>query len=133
MLKRVLLPFLFSTAAIACQPPSRIVPYREKILIRHPQADVNYYCQIGQSLDDCVAVACSYATQYDCRIIGQIDNTYYIETYVPPYYQPPVVIVQPSPPPIIFPIIPIFTFENDRNQHDVRHRPRSNQRPRHRR
>lgn len=132
-MKRILLPFLlFSSASSACYPPSQIVASREQILIRHPQADVDYYCPAGSSLNRCVDVACSYATQYGCRIIGQVENVYYIETYMPAYYPPPVVVVQPNPP-IIFPIIPIFTIDNGRPQHDVRHRPRNNQRPRHRR
>lgn len=117
-MKRILLPFLFLASAVSAHP--------EQVVIRHPQADVNYYCQRGYSIDQCVEIACSYATEYSCRIIGQVQNTYYIETYVPPTYVRPVVVVAPPPPVVYFPpIISVFSHSHSYGcGHRVYHRPR---------
>jgi len=117
-MKRILLPFFLFASAVSAHP--------EPILIRHPQAEVNYYCPYGQPLQHCIDIACCYATQYGCRVIAQNQNTYFIETYIPPSYVPPVVIL---PSPVVYMPSPIFWFNFNRqqpqnNHHDYRHRPR---------
>lgn len=90
-MKRILLPFMFFC--------STAFAHNEQIMVRHPQANVNYYCQPGQSLSRCIDIACSYATLYDCRVISQVNNVYYIESYLPrniivvdqPVYGPPCI------------------------------------------
>ena len=116
-MKRILLPFLFLAFPSFAQT--------NEIWIRHPQADVNYVCPVGFSLDSCIQTACSYATQYSCRIIAQNQNTYFIETYVPPTYRPPIVVV--TTPTIVTP--PIFWWfgnsvvNQPNHTHTHRHRP----------
>jgi hypothetical protein len=130
-MKRILLPFLlFATPSIACYIPMRTVPVQQQIMIRHPQANVNYVCQPGQPLEHCVDIACSYATQYSCRIISQTSNTYYIETYIPS--NSVLVTVAPAPvivttPAVVYfpPIINLFpSSPQPRDNHRVYHRPR---------
>lgn len=90
-MKRILLPFFLFASAASAHPG--------QILVTHPQADVNYYCQAGQTLQHCIDTACSYATPYGCRVIAQNQNQYFIETYIPPNYHFPVVVL---PPPVIY-------------------------------
>jgi hypothetical protein len=118
-MKRILLPFFLFASAVQAHP--------EHIVVRHPQANVNYNCEHWQSLNECVSVACSYATTYDCRIIAQNHNVYYIETYASEIYTAPIVVM----PPVVYTSLPIlwFSFNNqtqDRriHRHEVRHRPR---------
>jgi hypothetical protein len=124
MLKRALLS-VFVFAGIANAHPSLMV-------VRHPQADVNYTCQVGQTLDNCIDIACSYSTEYGCRMIGQSGNIIFIETYISPYYrQPsPTVIVVPQQSAFVLPFIPIVMFGSTNNRHNVIHRQNSI-RPRH--
>jgi hypothetical protein len=118
-MKRILLPFLLFASPVIAHP--------DEIWIRHPQANVNYICPRGYSLDSCIETACNYATQFSCRVIAQNQNTYYIETYVPPDYRPPVVVVAPSPvvyynPP---PVFLWFSVTDHRpRSHQYHHRPR---------
>ena len=127
-MKRILLPFFLFASTVSA--------HHDLILIRHPQADIDYYCQRGQSLQQCIEVACSYATQYSCRVISQNQNQYFIETYIPANYRTTVVIV-PSPvvyespvivtPAVVYlpPVVSVFSRSNQtRNQHRVYHRPR---------
>lgn len=125
-MKHTLLPFLFLSSAAFGHP--------NQILITHPQADVNYYCQPGYNLQQCINIACSYATPYSCRVIAQNQNQYFIETFIPPGYASPVVILPPPvfyPPPVIYippliqPVISITPQRNcpPRSQYNYRHRP----------
>lgn len=121
-MKRILLPFLLFSSTLFAHPEQR--------LVIHPQANVSYYCQPRETTQHCIQVACSYATQYGCRIIARNNNTYYIETYLPPdiYVQPPV-IVQSSTS-CLFPFLISWNFvDNPRpvryyRPTTVRHRPR---------
>ncbi len=130
-MKRILLPFFLFASAAASHP--------EQILVRHPQAEVNYYCQPRQTIDQCINVACSYATPYGCRVISQNQGVYYIETYIPPTYIPPVVVVPPpivyappvfvTTPPVVYipPIISFFSTQQSlppHTHHNYNHRPR---------
>lgn len=119
-MKRILLPFFLFASAVQAHP--------DQIVVRHPQANVNYYCQFGQSLNQCIDVACSYATPYNCRVIAQNQNVYYIETYAAAVYTPPVVVM---PPPVVYVPSPILWFSFNRqppdrhvHRHEVHHRPR---------
>ena len=138
-MKRILLPlFLFASSVYAHPQP---------ILVRHPQAEVNYYCQPGQLIDRCIATACSLATPYGCRVMSQNQGVYYIETYIPPTYVSPVVVIPPPvfytppvfiPPPVfvppliqVTPFISLFSQQrtvqqnvSPRSHREVRHRPR---------
>lgn len=130
-MKRILLPFFLFASAVEAHP--------EPILVRHPQAEVNYYCQPGQHINQCIATACSYATPYGCRVMAHNQGVYFIETYIPPTYVQPVpvmtgpVIYAPPvivtlPPVIQFPpILPLFQQQQTVPPHshrEYRHRPR---------
>ena len=120
--QRFFLPFLFfSSAAIA--HPGGIRNSGQQIMIRHPHADVNYYCQYGQSLDTCINIACSYATQYDCRVIAQNDNVYYIETHIASNHRDRQrVVIVSDPVQIVFPIVSLFTSGHSHRETRVYHR-----------
>lgn len=111
--------FLFSSAAFA---------YHEERLVIHPQADVNYFCRWQQSLDECLYAACITAGEHRCRVYAQNDNVYYIETYVPRYYDRRIVVVTERPvihrTPCIF---WLFNFDMFRTNHEEE-RPRYRQR-----
>lgn len=130
-MKRILLPFFLFASAVGAHP--------ETILVRHPQAEVNYYCQPGQHINQCIATACSYATPYGCRVMAYNQGVYFIETHIPPTYVQPVPVM-PAPvfyaPPVIVtmppviqipPILPLFQQQQivpPHSHHEIRHRPR---------
>lgn len=132
-MKRILLPFFLFASAVQSHPG--------QIMVRHPQAEVDYFCQPGQNINSCIATACSYATPYSCRIISRNQNVYFIETYIPPNFVSPVVVV-PSPvfvtPPVfipplfqVTPLISVFpqyhVVQQNAHHHprrEVQHRPR---------
>jgi hypothetical protein len=132
-MKRILLPFFLFTSTVYAHP--------QPILVRHPQAEVNYYCQPGQLIDQCIATACSLATPYGCRVMSQNQGVYFIETYIPPTYVSPVVVIPPpvfyTPPVFVAPFIQVIPFVSlfpqqqivqqitpPHSHREVRHRPR---------
>ena len=115
MLKSALLSIFLFAGSVSAHP--------SMIVIRHPQANVNYTCHPDQTLDNCIDIACSYSTSYDCRMIGQTGNVIFIETYISPYYRQPTntfIIQQQSS--VVVPFAPIFVFREPSSRHKVIHR-----------
>ena len=121
-MKRILLPFLFLASSVSAHP--------EQIWVIHPQANIQYPCPIGNSINTCIQTACSYATPYSCRVISSNFNSVFIETYVPETYVSPVVIlpqpvvVTPNPVVVVPPLISVFSMMQPIHNHEYRHRPR---------
>lgn len=121
-MKRILLPFLLFASSVAAHP--------EQLWVIHPQENIQYPCPIGQSINSCIQTACNLATPYSCKVIARNMNLYYIETYIPPTYVSPVVVIPPpvvvAPNPVVV-VPPLFWWistPSEPRSHEYRHRPR---------